>query len=319
MKLQKYIKYIIFLLLLSNYSISNVKATDYACQLSGDNQIVLPSKKFSGKYGHYYDGGELEINVTNIEDIASFTIYIEYDPKKVWPFNCHLFNIADGGCPVTGPDTGIVWKQYKSYSRDNYMEELKKYSLFYVSFAANDTYSSLEAMKIKVSFQDAIDRDGNSITIEPCTRTFEFIDKNKIEQEENLSNENSANTGDVLKEINDENSSSFNETKPEVILEAENKSMEEKPEIILESENKPMEEKKITEDTSKSMVSKQETISKNKNIQKQKDSSKEKNAFQLKDYIYIIVPSFIISIVILIIVVIKSRNNNKLWNSFDKL
>lgn len=318
MKLKKYIKYMIFLLLLSNYSISNVKATDYVCQLSGDNKIILPSKKFSGKYGHYYDGGKLEINVTNIEDIASFTIYIEYDPKKVWPFNCHLFNIADGGCPVTGPDTGIVWKQYKSYSRDNYMEELKKYSLFYVSFAANDTYSSLEAMKIKVSFQDAIDRDGNSITIEPCTRTFEFIDKNKIEQKENVSNENSANPEDGLKEIDDENSSSLNETKPEVILESENKSIEEKPETILESENKLVEDKNITEDTSKSIVSKQETISKNKNIQK-KDSSKEKSTFQLKDYMYIIVPSFIILIIILVIVVIKSRNTNKLWNSFDKL
>ena len=323
MKLKKYVKLVIFLFIFISINccfILKANAINYTCKLFGDHKIV--AKKATNSSDRYSYSGELKIDISNLEDIASVTIYVEYDGEKVWPTNCMLFNIANGGCSLTGEHSNTVWKTYREFSTSDMKSQLNKYSLFQLNLVPNYEIPLTETMEVTVSFKNAIDKDGNSITIEPCSRIFEFTDsiaeKNRsndryhkemeiTEKDFNSKEEQSIITNNESSEkiIPSEVTPKNNETNKETNLDIQERTKEEstKEEIDIQESTKKEPEKE--------QMNIQDSL--NENVEKQEAKKRKRE----HNYIYIVIGGLAI-LLIKIILFIKNKILKKQWDDFDK-
>ena len=160
---QKITLLIIFILILP----TKTNALEYTCTLSGNDKI---NSKSNDSNINLRSITPLNINISNINNISSFTVYIQYDNELIGVNTCNLLNYIGSGCSTTS-DRKIFY-EYK-YS-DTYLNLFDKYNLYTVSFMPKASTPESGKSEVKVYFENAKDIEGNSITINNCNKTYNF-------------------------------------------------------------------------------------------------------------------------------------------------
>lgn len=163
---------LITFLVLSVIFPSKVFAIDYECDISGED--VIRAKTDGWDYEEWKPQylTDMYINVSNIENIGEFTMYVNYDKDTVGLYGCNSFNYITEGCPIASSRNREVFYNYK-YSNTN-SERLNKYSLYTVTFAPKDNTPKIGDTKVTVYFENAKDINGNPISIKSCSKIYNF-------------------------------------------------------------------------------------------------------------------------------------------------
>lgn len=185
-------KKIILLTTLFLISPINIKALEYESKLSGPDTISsMPSDEemLIRTYKNLY------IDITNIENIDSFNMYIKYDKSLIGLSTCNLLNYISEGCQITSDKE--VYYEYK-YG-NSYKEQFKDNNFYRVGFRPIDATPESGTTTVEVYFKNAKDKEGNSITIKPSTKTYSFskygmiLNNKDKENDKTKDNENSNN------------------------------------------------------------------------------------------------------------------------------
>lgn len=172
-----------------------VKALEYIPKLSGQSTIYSDSPN---EIPSIFNNISLRIDVSNIENIASFLIKVQYDRDIIMVHNCSTLDFIATSCWV-GSNHEILF-DYKYPSRNE--EILSKYGVFYVNFGARATTPKSGTTTVEVSFQDAKDKEGNDVNINPIEKVYTFKDYSKafvIEVPSNSNKENSNKNTNIVK------------------------------------------------------------------------------------------------------------------------
>ena len=153
-------KKVLFTILITILFIGYVNASDYSCEILGDDIIYSNSDKTS----------YISVNIENISEISSLRMYIKYDNLKYSANSCQFLNYNLPSCSLRVNDESLIFYDY------NYNEEysLEDYPFFYASFISNDKTPTNGQSKIKVYFEDVKDKNNNNIEISECNKTFTF-------------------------------------------------------------------------------------------------------------------------------------------------
>ena len=153
-------KKMLFTILTLILFISILNASEYNCEINGDDIIYSNSDKTS----------YISIDITNIEEISSFRMYIKYDSTKYKADSCQFLNYNLPSCSLRVNDSNLIFYDY------NYNEEysLNDYPFFYTIFISNDKTPNKGNSKINVYFEDAKDKNNKDITINECKKTINF-------------------------------------------------------------------------------------------------------------------------------------------------
>lgn len=181
-------KIILFLVALFIIPI-NILALDYAATASGNR--IFHSKADADKHG-FRAYTDLYIDISNIENLDSLTMWVKYDTNLIGLQGCMHLYVADGGCP---------WYQDSVYFKYTYKEgwhdRLNKYSFYHVTFMPKDSTPTSGTTEVRVEFENAKDKEGNDVYIEPLILeytfeplTFKWNGPTQIPEQEN--NENNA-------------------------------------------------------------------------------------------------------------------------------
>jgi len=163
----------------------NIKALEYESKLSGENTISSMPDNEQNLIRTYKN---LYIDITNIENIDSFNMYIKYDKEVMGLTTCNLLNYIAEGCHITSAKE--IYYQYKH--SDGYNNLFDNYNLYRVGFRPINTTPEAGTTTIEVYFKNATDKGGNPITIKSSSMTYNFTkygmifkDNNKEEETEN--------------------------------------------------------------------------------------------------------------------------------------
>lgn len=159
-------KIILFIMLIFIFPIK-ISALEYNSILSGDETIsVVPddSEVSSRLYRNLY------INITNIENISSFDMYIKYDNSLIGLSTCNLLNYISTGCHMSSNKE--VYYQYR-YS-DGYSSMINNYNFYRVGFMPIESTPDSGTTTVEVYFKNAKDKDSNPITIKSSNKTYTF-------------------------------------------------------------------------------------------------------------------------------------------------
>lgn len=146
---------------------TGIKALEYEVKLSGDDIIL---SKPQNEQALSRVSSNLYIDITNIENISSFDMYVEYDKTLIGLKTCNAFNYAGGGWYIDGNKN--VYYNYK-YS-NGYKEYFNKYNLYRIGFKPNDSTPESGTTTVTVTIKNAKDLDNNSITIKSVSKTYTF-------------------------------------------------------------------------------------------------------------------------------------------------
>lgn len=158
-------KFILFLVVLFIIPI-NVLALDYVATASGNR--VFHSKADVDKYS-FRAYTDLYIDISNIENLDSLTMWVKYDTNLIGLQGCMHLYVANGGCP---------WYQDSVYFKYTYKEgwhdRLNKYSFYHVTFMPKDSTPTSGSTEVRVEFENAKDKEGNDVYIEPLVLEYTF-------------------------------------------------------------------------------------------------------------------------------------------------
>jgi len=144
-----------------------IHALEYNCELSGKDKIYT---KPSDPNMMNRSTTSLYIDISNIDNLSSFTLYVGYDKELVGLSNCNLLNYAGSGCYITNDKK--VFYDYK-YS-DGYLNLFGNYRLYTVSFMPKDSTPESGVTQVSVYFENAKDKEGNPVTINSCNKSYSF-------------------------------------------------------------------------------------------------------------------------------------------------
>jgi len=208
----------------------NIFALEYNCELSGTDKFY---SKPSDLNSIVIFRTNLYINITNIENISSFTLYVDYDEQLVGVTSCGLLNYIATPCSTTGnPNNRIIFYDYKF--SNNYLEMFDKYSLYNILFLPISSTPKEGETEINVYIEDAIDKDGNPITVNSCSKKYKFaegkltisIDPSEKEEEQSKDNNEKDNIEDKKTETKKEETNikdnSNNVIKDEIVKQKSN-------------------------------------------------------------------------------------------------
>lgn len=182
-----------------------IHALEYNCELSGEDKIY---SKPSDPNMMYRSSTSLYIDISNIDNISSFTVYVDYDNEIVGLGNCNLLNYIGSGCSITSDKK--VFYNYK-YS-DGYLNLFDKYKLYTISFMPKDSTPESGTTEVKVYFENAKDKNGNPITISSCNKSYSFSKSGMyFKNDTDETNNGDGNTDNIKeKETNVKNNSNTN-------------------------------------------------------------------------------------------------------------
>ncbi len=156
--------FIIFMFLIFSL---NIDAISYECSISNEKDYITAYEEGLNESSLYT---YMNVDITNIENIESLSLYVKYDSKKYDVQGCHFLNYNTSGCSLSLKSNNIIYYDYK-YS-DSY--KIKDYPFFYVNFMSNQNTPKSGSTKVEVYFDSAKDKNGNSISIKGCSKTFTF-------------------------------------------------------------------------------------------------------------------------------------------------
>ena len=144
---------------------NKVLALDYNVSLSGRD--TFPSRNTSvDKYSQIVD---FYVDISNLENIGSLTLNIQYDSNLIGINTCNLFNYIGGGCPGS---KGNLYYNYKySSGYDNY---INNYHFYRICFYPIDSTPESGTTNIVISITNAKDRNNQPINISSKTKTYTF-------------------------------------------------------------------------------------------------------------------------------------------------
>lgn len=172
----------------------NTKALEYESKLSGENIFSSMPDNEENLFRKYRN---LYIDITNIETIDSFNMYIKYDKDIMGLTTCNLLNYIGEGCHITSAKE--VYYEYK-HSK-GYNELFNNYNFYRVGFKPTSTTPEAGTTTVEVYFKNAIDINGNPITIKPSTMTYTIV-KNGIILNTNNKEEENITTNDNIEKSN---------------------------------------------------------------------------------------------------------------------
>lgn len=159
-------KIILFIMLITIFPIK-INALEYESKLSGDNTISSMPDNENEKNRAYKN---LYINITNIENIKSFDMYVKYDNSLIGLSTCNLLNYIGGGCSITSNKE--VYYQYKH--SNGYNDMFSTNDFYRVGFSPKESTPETGTTTVEVYFKNAIDKDSNPITIKSSSKTYTF-------------------------------------------------------------------------------------------------------------------------------------------------
>lgn len=338
-------KFILLIILFLLFPI-NTKALEYESKLSGPDTISsMPNDEemLIRTYKNLY------IDITNIENIDSFNMYVKYDTNLIGLSTCNLLNYISEGCHITSDKE--VYYEYK-YG-NSYEKQFKDNNLYRVGFRPIDNTPEKGTTTVEVYFKNAKDKEGNSITIKSSTKTYSFKkygmiinnndtennnDNNNKKQETTATEKSNNNFLDKLEIKNytinfDKYINNYYITLEKDINTLDIEISLEDPKStykIIGADNLKENNNKVTiEVTSESKEINTYTIN-IKTIEKEdkkenntpisnvnKENNKDKKITINKDYITIGILSIIL--IIIISIIISNRNNNKINKMFNGL
>lgn len=155
--------WLLFLVLLVPLKVS---ALEYSATLSGRDKFYEKDEKYL--YGLLFT--TLYIDIDNLENIASVDVYIKYDRNVIGLNDCSSFNFIGDFCGVHPDDRRIIF-HYNGFASK---EEISNYHFYHVTFTPIDQTPSVGTTTVEVSFENAIDKNQNPITIPSLTKTYTF-------------------------------------------------------------------------------------------------------------------------------------------------
>lgn len=153
-------KKILFTIFVIFTFINVLNASNYSCEISGDDILYSNSDKYS----------YINVNIENIEDILSFRMYIKYDNKLFDVDKCQFLNYTTSICSLRANDKSLIFYDY-NYSEDY---KINDYPFFYANFKSNLNTPIEGSSKIEVYFEDVKDKNNNNIRIDKCSKIFTF-------------------------------------------------------------------------------------------------------------------------------------------------
>ena len=146
--------------------IFSVNASEYMCHINGDD-VMHPYDESRSNW--FYIVSE-KINIDNIEELSTFKMFISYDNTLYSVNGCNLLNNTSADCSINknNNDVYYTYKYSSKYKLDN--------DFYTVNFISNKNTPSEGSSEIKVYFESAKDKNGNKVTIEPCTTNITFKD-----------------------------------------------------------------------------------------------------------------------------------------------
>ena len=157
-------KKVLFIILVLFSFIGAINASDYSCEIVGDDIIYSNSNKTS----------YINVNITNVEDLLSFRMYIKYNNKKFDVDTCQFLNYTTSSCSLRTNDNSLIFYDYL-YNKDY---SLKDYPFFYANFKSNENTPNTGTTTISVYFEDVKDKNNKSITIDKCEKKLSFEEGN---------------------------------------------------------------------------------------------------------------------------------------------
>ena len=154
-------KKVLFTVLIIFSFIGVINASDYSCEIIGDDIIYSNSEKTS----------YINVNITNIDEIKSFRMYIKYENKKYKVDTCQFLNYNTTSCFLRVNDKSLIYYDY-NYNKDY---KLHDYPFFYASFKSIDKTPSEGESTITVYFEDVKTNENKNVTITDCNKTFTFV------------------------------------------------------------------------------------------------------------------------------------------------
>lgn len=142
----------------------NISALDYVATASDDR--IFHSKEDANKYGgRAYTS--LNINISNIENLASFRMNVIYDDNVIGISGCMYLYTIGIGC--SGGDGSIFF----DYSQ-RIVDRLNKYNLYTVTFMPIESTPISGKTNVIVEFENVKDKDQNDVYIAPLNLEYTF-------------------------------------------------------------------------------------------------------------------------------------------------
>ena len=155
-------KKVLFTIIISFVFVGALNASDYSCEITGDDVIYSNSEKTS----------YINVKINNIEEISSLRMYIQYDNKLFDTSTCQFLNYTASACSLRANDKSRVFYDYV-YS-DEY--SLNDYPFYFANFKSNNKTPDTGKTTIKVYFDDVKDKNNKSVKISECTKEFTFAE-----------------------------------------------------------------------------------------------------------------------------------------------
>ena len=287
----------------------NVDALEYKSTLSGKDTIY--SKKNTYWQALY---SNLYVDITNIENIGYFEMYVSYDKNLIGLNNCNLFNYAGSGCHMS---SSKIYYKYE-YS-DSYEKYFNNNSFYRIVFVSNDSTPSSGTMKVDVYFENAKDKEQNPITITSSSKTYTFSESkiNVPTTEEDTSNNKDESNNQAIGD--DKENTSTNENNNYVESQNDtsgNNSINNKDNGINNNEIENNESNGNSIKETKEDKTGTKTDDENHNVSSEKQEPHEKN----HNYKYLIIVGITLGVIIIgIVLIVTYKNNKKLDKMFDEL
>lgn len=295
---KKFLLLVIILLLIP----TKVLGLTYTSSLSGDNTIFAKS---DSEALNMRARTSMFIDVSNLENISYLELYVSYDNNLVGLSTCNSFNFIGGGCTITSDKK--VFHDYRGVS-----SYVNQYHFYTVTFMYKDKTPKSGTTTVNVSFKNAKDLDGNSISISPSSKIYNFSESymkmpTTTTEKSDYSSDNKYTSEKTTKKLSDtknvDNNTSTNiNTK---------KSKSEKDDSSTKSLSSAIEKNEINDN-------KQKSIKSNKD---EKDDDKPKFKITKKIINTAIIIGLIVLVISCIFIVVSHKKNkrlDKMLNDFDK-
>lgn len=292
------------------------KALTYNSYLTGGNTLYARGESYNENVRLHTSLG---INITNLEDIGYFEMYVDYDNNLVGLSNCNLFNYAGSGCYITSDKK--IYHIYK-YT-DGYTEYFNKYNFYTITFMPKDATPSTGNTKVHVMFRNAKDKNGNDITITPSTKDYNFLTFgfkiNTSDKDVTIENDDS---NVENKDINDDSVDTL-EDNDTFNTENSSKNAINGNDTIIDSDNKTdndAKKNKIVDDSSKIVNNNVKNKKKDKQIRNSEMGNKDSNKVRVNKTMkkYLIIGSSCLIFLIIIIAIMNHQKNKKLDQIFEE-
>lgn len=206
-------KKIMLLIILVLIFPTKTNALEYEVKLSGEDTISSKPNNPEDLNRAYTS---LFIDITNFENIDSFTMYVKFDKNLIGLNTCNLFNYISEGCYITNDKT--VFYNYKY--NDGYSKYFNNYRFYRVGFMPIDTTPDSGTTTVEVSFENAKDKNQNPITIKSSSKTYTFrkpgmifkSNDNESTNSNTLNEDEKNNNNDDIINYNNENNTSTDST-----------------------------------------------------------------------------------------------------------